>query len=181
MTLLNAVRRDAAAMDAQRGQPRFATVTSVNPHNVTVQASIQPDGVLSGWMPMATAAIGNGWGILCLPNVGDQVICVPHDGDADNLVVIGAVYSDPQQPPSGAKSGEFWLVHQQGAFIKLLADGTIASNGTWNHTGDMRVTGEVYRGYGGGDQVSLGRHTHTQGADSAGDGEVPTNAPTAGT
>ena len=48
-------------------------------------------------------------------------------------------------------------------------------------TGDLHVTGEIVRGFGTGDQVTLGHHTHTQGGDSHGDSEAPTNPPTPGT
>jgi phage baseplate assembly protein gpV len=46
--------------------------------------------------------------------------------------------------------------------------------------GDLHVTGVVTAGFGGGDQVGVQSHTHTQGNDGHGDGEVPTNPPTAG-
>lgn len=48
-------------------------------------------------------------------------------------------------------------------------------------TGDLRVTGEVIRGFGTGDQVTLGQHTHAQDADSDADSEEETHKPTAGT
>lgn len=47
--------------------------------------------------------------------------------------------------------------------------------------GYVHATGEVVRGLGGGDSVTLGSHTHEQANDSHGDGEQPTNPPTAGT
>jgi hypothetical protein len=47
--------------------------------------------------------------------------------------------------------------------------------------GDLRVSGSITAGYGGADSVTLQHHTHTQPSDSHGDGESPTNAPTAGT
>jgi hypothetical protein len=48
-------------------------------------------------------------------------------------------------------------------------------------SGDLHVSGAVIGGYGGGDQVGLQTHTHTQPNDTHGDGELPTRAPTAGT
>lgn len=48
-------------------------------------------------------------------------------------------------------------------------------------TGDLHVTGAITAGYGGGDQIGLQSHTHTQGNDSHGDTEAPTSAPTPGT
>jgi hypothetical protein len=47
--------------------------------------------------------------------------------------------------------------------------------------GKLHVTQEVIANFGGADQIGLSTHTHTQGSDSHGDTEVPTNAPTAGT
>ena len=59
------------------------------------------------------------------------------------------------------ESGEFWLVRENGQFVKLTNDGkltvsdghgasvalngagTVSSSGTWTHTGDMTVTGNI--------------------------------------
>jgi len=49
------------------------------------------------------------------------------------------------------------------------------------YAGDLKVQGEVYRGFGTGAQVSLGGHQHKQTPDSRGDIEADTMAPTAGT
>lgn len=46
---------------------------------------------------------------------------------------------------------------------------------------DLHVTGAIIAGYGGGDQVGLQTHTHSQPPDSHGDTEVETNSATAGT
>lgn len=58
---------------------------------------------------------------------------------------------------------------------------TISDSGTATLQGNLHVTGAIIAGFGTGDQVGVQTHTHTQGADSHGDAEVPTNAPTAGT
>ena len=50
-----------------------------------------------------------------------------------------------------------------------------------NVTGAITATGEITAKSGGGSSVTLSGHTHTQGVDSHGDTEVPTNSPTAGT
>lgn len=46
---------------------------------------------------------------------------------------------------------------------------------------NVYAAGEVTRGFGTGDQVTLGQHVHNQGNDSAGDVEVPVDPPTPGT
>ncbi|MDE3023355.1 MAG: baseplate assembly protein, partial [Pseudomonadota bacterium] len=149
---LNSIKWLANSLDRQAGQPRIGVVQSINPNDHTARVLIQPSATLSGWMPVAAQWIGNGWGMVCLPSPGDQVVVVPHDGDADNGIIIGRVYA-PQGGvlPPPAPVGEFWLVHKAGAYIKLLNDGTIASNATWYHTGDLHVTGAVIAGFGSGD------------------------------
>lgn len=49
------------------------------------------------------------------------------------------------------------------------------------YTGDIKTSGNVIAGFGTGTQVGLETHQHTQAADSHGDAEQPTNAPTPGT
>ena len=49
--LLNAMKAQAAAMDAARGQPRWGIVTNVDAANHVARVTIQPEGVQSGWLP----------------------------------------------------------------------------------------------------------------------------------
>ncbi|MDR3736029.1 MAG: phage baseplate assembly protein V [Acidobacteriaceae bacterium] len=173
----NSIKQASQGLDRQMGQPRFGIVASVNPNDYTARVFVQPDNVLSGWLPIASQWIGNGWGLVCPPSQGDQVIVVPHDGDADNMVIIGRVYAaQGGVTPPPAPSGEFWLVHQSGSYIKLLNSGGIVSNGPWSHTGSFSATGNITAGNGTGDQVDLLNHTHT--SETPG---TPTSAPIAGT
>lgn len=48
-------------------------------------------------------------------------------------------------------------------------------------TGDLHVQGEIIRGFGTGDQVTLGKHLHDQPNDSHGDAQPPTSTPVPGT
>jgi len=180
----DAIRRHAAALDAQAGAPRYGIVESYNPNDYTATVRLQPDDILTGWLPIRTATGGNGWGIVCGLVPGQQVTLEPHDNDPGNYVITGFVFSlqgDPPHAPPAVPSGEIWIVHETGSFVKLLTDGTIASKGTWNHDGDINATGEVTRGSGTSDSVTLGKHTHNQPPDSGGNTQQPTDAPTAGT
>ena len=85
-------------------------------------------------------------------------------------------------------SGASVVVSAAGAVTVTAAAGqvlTLAVTGgatlTLNPDGTVRASGEVFAGYGSGDQVSVQQHTHKQPNDSHGDTEQPTNAPTAGT
>ncbi len=140
---LNHLKSQAAQMDQGWAQPRLAVVTSVDPATLTVRVTVQPEGVLSGWLPVASAWIGAGWGLACPPSPGDQVIVIWQEGDAEQGIVLGRLWSSSTAPPQ-APVGAFWLVHQSGSFLKLQNDGSIESSGTrWSHTGDLHVSGEV--------------------------------------
>jgi phage gp45-like len=153
--LSNAIKSHAANLDQSSGQIKFGTVTSVNSQKATARVLIQPDGVLSGWLPVLSQWVGSGWGMICLPNPGDQVLLVPHEGDLEQGIIIGRSFSSKQLPPV-APGGEFWLVHQSGSFLKLCNDGTIRIQG------DLHVQGDVYDKHGplSGLRTHYNSHTH---------------------
>lgn len=159
---LNLIKAQAARMDQSSAQPRLGIVSSVDPSAFTVRVTIQPEGVLSGWLPVATPWVGAGWGLACPPSPGDQVLVLWQEGDAEHGIVIGRLWSS-QAPAPGAPCGELWLFHKTGSFIKLLNDGSIASGGaTWTHRGDLRVGGDVYDSHGSlsGLRDHYDEHTH---------------------
>jgi hypothetical protein len=180
---LDAIKAHASAMDEQRGQPRWGVVTSVNPTKYTVKVTLQPEGVQTGWLPVATASGGNGWGIVALPAIGQQVLCIPDTGDGQHYVVLGVSFSTSAMPPQvpnapGAsnlpvQAGEMALVHQSGSLIRLCADGTIYSRGNWLHDGDFTAkTGDVYDKHGSLDRLRRAYNSHTD-VDSHGDTAGP--------
>lgn len=177
---LNFMKAHMGEMLAQQHRPRCGIVQSFDPATYTARVLMQPEGHLSGWLPVLTQWAGNGWGLFAPPSPGDQVKLIPQEGSGQNYVVAGAMFSVVDKPLP-APSGELWLVHAKGQFIKLCNDGSIESSGTWNHTGDFHASGAVIAGFGAGDQVGLQTHTHKQGNDSGGNAELPTNAPTGGT
>lgn len=139
---LNALKAQSAAQDHSFGQPRFATVTSVDPTRPAVRVAVQPEGVISGWLPLLSPWIGAGWGMVCPPSPGDQVLILAQEGNADHGVVIGRAWSDQARTPQ-APSGDLWLVHQTGSYIKLTQDGTIRMQGDLHLTGGLYATGNA--------------------------------------
>ena len=125
---------------------RLGRVTSFDPSNYSVKVMLQPELALTGWLPLVSQWAGNGWGMFSPPTAGDGVhsgdfiVVQFHDGDFDNGVACQQFFND-QNRPLPVPSGEFWLVHKSGSFIKLLSDGSISSKGTWNHVGDLNLTG----------------------------------------
>ncbi len=138
---INTLKSHAAALDRRQGQPRFALVTNVDPNTYAARVTLQPEGVLTGWLPIVSAWAGNGWGLVCLPTPGDQVMVIPQEGDAEHGVIIGTVYSNVSRP-AGSAVGELHIVHRSGAALALLNDGTLRI------TGDLHVDGDIYDRHG---------------------------------
>ncbi len=156
---LNALKAQAGALDQSVGQPRFGTVTSVDPDAAAARVKLQPEGVLTGWLPLLSAWTGSGWGMICLPSPGDQVLVLPQEGDSEHGVIVGRAFSDMQRPPK-TDAGEFWLVHKSGSAIKLLNDGTVRVKG------DLHVSGDVYDKIGSLDRLRQHYDTHSHGGGS---------------
>lgn len=164
---LNVLKAQAGALVEAQAQPRFGTVTSVDPGRATARVQLQPEGVLTGWLPILSLWTGAGWGISCPPTPGDQVLVLAQEGDADHGIIVGRAFSDAQQPPP-APAGELWLVHTSGSHIKLQNDGTVyiggpvAIAGTVAITGDLHVGGQVfdYHSFLGGLRSHYDGHTH---------------------
>lgn len=126
-------------------QPRLGIITSYNPSDATVKVKIQPEnnddpqGSLSGWIPFATGFIG----LNAAPRIGDQAIVIFQEGNINCGMVVGVLYSDVDAPPA-APSGEWWLTHPSGSFIKIKNDGSIEIKATSvNIEGNLNVTGNI--------------------------------------
>ena len=134
---LNIIKQRAGALDQSSAQPRFGTVTSVDPTMATARVTLQPENVLSGWLPVLSPWVGSGWGMYCPPSPGDQVLVLAQEGDAEHGIIVGRAFSTTHMPPN-APVGELWFVHSSGSFVKLQNDGTIRVQG------DLHVSGDVY-------------------------------------
>lgn len=146
--LLNVLKAHAGALDNSHARPRFALVTSVDPGTATARVALQPEGVLTGWLPILAPCTGAGWGLWCPPSPGDQVLVLAQEGDAEHGVIVGRAFSLADPPPAAA-AGELWLVHASGSTIRIRNSGTIemigpvAIQGTVTVTGDVLVAGNV--------------------------------------
>ncbi|MEA5115963.1 MAG: phage baseplate assembly protein V [Geobacteraceae bacterium] len=121
---LNHMRHQAERYHSTIAKTRFGTVDSVNPANYSCKVKIQPEGLLTGWLPIASPWVGNNWGLFCLPMSGDMVDVHFDGGDLEAGYVSQRFYNDEDRPLS-VTPGEFWLVHQSGSCLKFHNDGTV--------------------------------------------------------
>jgi phage baseplate assembly protein gpV len=139
----NLVKARAGGMDGLAGVARFGLVSSFDPNSYAARVLIQPENILSGWLPVLSHWVGNGWGFAAPLAPGDQVLVLSQEADSEHGVIMGAVWSAVDRPLP-APSGELWLQHQTGSFVKLHNDGTIAMQASQvTITGNLIVSGDI--------------------------------------
>lgn len=116
---------------AARYSERHGLVTSYDPEKYLAKVTFQPEGQESGWVPIETGHVGEGYGIVIglQPGSGnsgdtgnpgnsenasqdahgDQVIVRYQEGDFESGKIVQRVHSDKDKAPT-AQSGEmiFW-------------------------------------------------------------------------
>jgi Type VI secretion system/phage-baseplate injector OB domain len=123
--LRNHIRQEAQRATSDLSLPRAAIVTgSIDPARYSARVLLQPEGTLTGYLPIASQWVGNGWGMFCLPSPGDVVDVIFQQGGHGAGVIVGRQFNAKAQPVP-TTSGEFWLVHQTGTKINLTNDGNI--------------------------------------------------------
>jgi len=181
--LINALKAYSGGMDLGQGQPRFGVIASFDPNTYSARVMLQPEGVLSGWLPVLSAWIGAGWGLACPPSIGNQVLVLPQEGNAEHGVIVGGAFSAQTHPPtvdSGpVPSGEAVLFHASGAYLRLGNDGSFvigaASGNRVTVIGDLVVTGNVSdqnSAHGTIADLRSAHDQHTHGGVSTGDGDT---------
>lgn len=164
--LTNALKLQAGRLDMRVGQPRFGVVTSIHPDQAMAKVKLQPDGVLTGWLPVLSIWVGDGWGLVCPPSPGDQVLVIPQEGHAEHGIIVGRSYSDQKRPPV-APSGEFWIVHKSGSAVKLTNDGKVRVKG------DLYVDGEIFDRHGSLDGFRSVYNQHRHRIHNGSNSDIP--------
>jgi phage baseplate assembly protein V len=146
-------------------QPRMGIVSSSDSGIAAARVLLQPEGVLTGWLPVLTQWAGAGWGMSCPLNPGDQVLIIPQEGDSQHGLIVGRVFSNQVRPPQ-AELGELNLRHQSGCSIRLLNTGIVSVNG------DLQVSGDVSDTHGSLSKLRNDYNVHIHHT-SSGDTSIP--------
>lgn len=122
--LLQVMAATAQQSAAGSSQTRQGIVTSYDPASYAVKVQLQPTGEETGWIPLSSPWVGNGWGFAAGPMIG-AVAEVDFDGGLPGAgMATGQFYNDEDRCP-GPPSGEFWLVHKKGGLLKFLNSGEV--------------------------------------------------------
>lgn len=122
--LSNTMRQQAELYSGSIAQPGTGEVSSYDPNKYSVKVTMQPSGIESGWIPLSALAVGAGFGVVSGPNIGDMVK-VEYTGGSTRAPKIGGRFFSAKNPALPVPSGEHWLVHSSGAFVKLTNDGKV--------------------------------------------------------
>jgi phage baseplate assembly protein gpV len=123
----NHMRREAARVMGQLALRRIGIVSNYDPNTYSAKVYIQPEGTESGWLPVSTPWSGNGWGLFAPPSTGD-IVEVDFQEGGKEAGIIGLRHFGDVLRPLAVPSGEGWLVHKSGSFLKFHNDGSVEMN-----------------------------------------------------
>ena len=123
--LQNMIRLQVERVLARKISSRRGTVTSYDPNTYSVNVSIQPEGVATGFIPFAANWAGNGWGMYAPPSIGQQVNVIFSNGNTNAGWAESCFFTNADAPTT-VQSGELWLLHAKGGFWPLLNHGEVA-------------------------------------------------------
>lgn len=122
--LLNLIRREVVRVMARFAHPVVGIISSYDPTTHAVKVQYQPEGTLSGWIPLNAAGVGAGFGLFVGPHIGHAVSIGFQEGDREAPFVIGRFATDVETPVSVAE-GEIIAKHESGSAFSLLKDGSV--------------------------------------------------------
>ncbi|HHH1281825.1 TPA: baseplate assembly protein [Yersinia enterocolitica] len=123
-SLLNSMAGRAQQAGASFTGTREGIITSYDPTEYAIKVTLQPDGAETGWIPLDSPWVGNGWGMAAGPMIGASIKIDFDSGNISNGSGGGQHYNDVDRCPA-PQSGEFFVVHESGSSFKLTNDGKV--------------------------------------------------------
>lgn len=104
-------------------------ITSYDPINHLVIVQIHPEtedepALQTGWIPFGTAWAGNGWGMYAAPALNTLCTVLYQQGSRQQAIGATPLF-DAENRPLNVDSGEFWIVHKSGSYLKFTNDGKV--------------------------------------------------------
>lgn len=149
--MIEAIKHVVAELLSLQAKTQYGTITAYNPNDYTVKALLQPDGVETGWIPLAAPWVGAAYGAVFGPPIGTDCR-VDFVGGVPEASIAGSRFFNANFQPPVVQSGQGAIVDKAGSYVKLNGDGTItlgANVGITSTTpllkqiGDMEVDGNV--------------------------------------
>jgi hypothetical protein len=104
---------------------KYGQISAYNPNDYTVKVLILPNLTdETGFIPLSAPWVGNNFGAVFGPGIGDSVRLDFMDGRVEATVVGGRFFNNSARPPV-VQSGQAAIVDSQGSYVKLNNDGTL--------------------------------------------------------
>ena len=97
-------------------------VTSVDTANYRVKVQISLLHIETDWIRVCSSYVGGGWGLVSLPHVGNEVVVTFLNGELDEGIVTGVLFSEGVDTPP--ESSNLALIHQSGSKVVFSQQGT---------------------------------------------------------
>jgi phage baseplate assembly protein V len=125
--MIEHIKRVVSEFMANFMSTKYGQISAYNPNDYTVKVLIMPTLKETGFIPLGAAWVGNGFGAVFGPAIGDSVRLDFVDGRVEVSLVGARFFNNAARPPV-VQSGQAAIVDSKGSYVKLNNDGTISFN-----------------------------------------------------
>lgn len=122
--MIEHIKRVVSEFLAQFVTTKYGQISSYNPNDYTVKVILMPTMEETGFVPLSAPWVGNNFGAVFGPAIGDSVRLDFVDGRIEACLVGGRFFNNSARPPV-VQSGQAAIVDSKGSYVKLNNDGTI--------------------------------------------------------
>jgi hypothetical protein len=139
--LKNHMRQEAQRATAAISMSRWGVVQNYDPARYAARVLLMPEEILTGYLPLGTSWIGD----YAPPNINDLVEVHFQQG-SKGAGYIGKRFYSAKAPPVQVPSGERWIVHSSGSFIKFKNNGDLILHAAGRFIFDANGQGQIWNG-----------------------------------
>lgn len=125
--MIEHIKRVVSEFLAQFTTTKYGQISAYNPNDYTVKVILLPTMEETGFVPLSAPWVGNNFGAVFGPAIGDSVRLDFVDGRVEACLVGSRFFNDSARPPV-VQSGQAAIVDSKGSYVKLNNDGTISFN-----------------------------------------------------
>lgn len=119
----------------------FGHIASFDPASYAVKVifpalqDVDNNPILSGWLPLGSGWVGNGFGAFFHPhggatfehpNQGEEVVVVVAEREQGVSAIANLLFNDTMQPPAAnTQPGDYLLRHESGSFLHFKSTGDV--------------------------------------------------------
>lgn len=103
---------------------KYGQISAYNPSDYTVKVILMPTLEETGFVPLSAPWVGNNFGAVFGPAIGDSVRLDFVDGRIEACLVGSRFFNNSARPPV-VQSGQAAIVDSKGSYVKLNNDGTL--------------------------------------------------------